>query len=153
MEVRNIRTKSLINVGMQIPSPELIELTYVSQPAEEMSFLGLMRLLYHSYLRNQALGITGVLIFEDQRFGQVIEGPAHSIDRLWDKIQKDDRHKNVKLINRKTIERRSFLKWTMIFQGNEEIANRLPEVKAAIDQGDFPSDHPLLVALRNEIQR
>jgi hypothetical protein len=153
MEVRNIRNKSLINVGMQIPSPELIELTYVSQPAEEMSFLGLMRLLYHSYLRNQALGITGVLIFEDQRFGQVIEGPAHSINRLWDKIQKDERHKNVKLINRKIIERRSFLKWTMIFQGNEEIANRLPEVKAAIDQGDFPSDHPLLVALRNEIQR
>jgi hypothetical protein len=50
------------------------------------------------------------------------------------------------------IERRSFLKWTMIFQGNEEIANRLPEVKAAVEQGDFPSDHPLLVALRNEIQ-
>ena len=62
------------------------------------------------------------------------------------------RHKNVKLINRKAIERRSFLKWTMIFQGNEEIANRLPEVKAAVEQGDFPSDHPLLVALRNEIQ-
>jgi hypothetical protein len=138
---------------MQKPSPELVELTYVSQPAEEMSFLGLMRLLYHSYLRNQALGITGVLIFEDQRFGQVIEGPANSIDGLWEKIQKDDRHKNVKLINRKAIERRSFLKWTMIFQGNQEIANRLPEVKAAVDQGDFPSDHPLLVALRNEIQR
>ena len=50
---------------MQTPSSELVELTYVSQPAEEMSFLGLMRLLYHSYLRNQALGITGVLIFED----------------------------------------------------------------------------------------
>jgi len=57
---------------MPTPSPDLVELTYVSQPAEEMSFLGLMRLLYHSYLRNQALGITGVLIFEDQRFGQVI---------------------------------------------------------------------------------
>jgi hypothetical protein len=138
---------------MPTPSSELVELTYVSQPAEEMSFLGLMRLLYHSYLRNQALGITGVLIFEHQKFGQVIEGPASSIDRLWDKIQKDDRHKHVKLISRRSIERRSLLKWTMIFQGNEEIANRLPEVKAAVEQGDFPSDHPLLVALRNEIQR
>lgn len=153
MKVRSIKAKFLINTGMQTPSPELIELTYISQPAEEMSFLGLMRLLYHSYLRNQALGITGVLIFEDQKFGQVIEGPANLIDGLWEKIQKDDRHEHVKLIARKSIERRSFLKWTMIFQGNEEIANRLPEVKAAVEQSDFPSDHPLLVALRHEIQR
>jgi hypothetical protein len=57
---------------MPTPSSDLVELTYVSQPAQEMSFLGLMRLLYHSYMRNQALGITGVLIFEDQRFGQVM---------------------------------------------------------------------------------
>lgn len=138
---------------MNPAQPDLIELTYVSEPAEEMSFLGLMRLLYHSYLSNQALGITGALIFEDQKFGQVIEGPASVIDGLWEKIQKDDRHKNVKLIDRKPVPRRSFMKWTMIFQGNEEIANRLPEVKAAVEQGDFPSDHPLLVALRSEIKR
>ncbi len=50
----------------------LIELTYVSEPAQAMSFLGLMRLLYHSYSNNQALGITGVLIYENDRFGQVI---------------------------------------------------------------------------------
>jgi hypothetical protein len=41
----------------------------------------------------------------------------------------------------------------MIFQGNDEIANRLPEVKGAVEQSDFPSDHPLLLALRSEIQR
>jgi hypothetical protein len=35
---------------------QLIELTYVSEPAQEMSFLGLMRLLYHSYLRNASGG-------------------------------------------------------------------------------------------------
>lgn len=138
---------------MQTPSSELVELTYVSQPAEEMSSLGLMRLLYHSYLRNHALGITGVLIFEDQKFGQVIEGSASAIDGLWDKIKKDERHKDVKLVSRKAIEHRSFLKWTMIFQGNEEIASRLPEAKAAVEQSDFPNNHPLLIALRKEIQR
>ena len=138
---------------MNSAQSDLVELTYVSEPAGEMSFLGLMRLLYHSYLRNQALDITGALIFEDQKFGQVIEGQASVIDGLWEKIQKDDRHKNVKLLDRKAIARRSFVKWTMIFQGNEEIANRLPEVKAAIEQSDFPSNHPLLIALRSEIKR
>ena len=128
---------------------KLIELTYVSEPAQAMSFLGLMRLLYHSYANNQALGITGALIYENNKFGQVIEGAEKDIEALWQKIQKDIRHKNVRLIESKTISERSFSKWTMAFQGNEEIAKNLPEVSAAIEDVEFPVGHPLLIALRD----
>jgi len=128
---------------------KLIELTYVSEPAQNMPFLGLMRLLYHSYANNQASGITGALIYENNKFGQVIEGPEKAINTLWHKIQKDDRHKNVRLILSKPISERSFSKWTMIFQGNEEIAKTLPEVSAAIEDVEFPVGHPLLAALRD----
>jgi hypothetical protein len=128
---------------------QLIELTYVSEPAQAMSFLGLMRLLYHSYENNQALGITGALIYENNKFGQVIEGAEKDIEALWQKIQKDSRHKNVRLIESRVISERSFSKWTMVFQGNEEIVKTLPEVSAAIEGVDFPVDHPLLMALRD----
>ena len=130
---------------------QLIELTYVSEPAQEMSFLGLMRLLYHSYLRNTSMGITGALIFENNRFGQVIEGPRTQIEDLWEKIQKDTRHKNIRLIESKPIEQRSFSKWTMIFQDSEEVAKNLSEVAVAVAVEDvnFPAGHPLLIALRN----
>ena len=128
---------------------KLIELTYVSEPAQIMSFLGLMRLLYHSYSNNQALGITGALIYENNKFGQVIEGPEKDIEDLWHKIQKDSRHKNVRLIESKPIIERNFSKWTMVFQGNEEIAKTLPEVSAAIEDVEFPVGHPLLIALRD----
>ena len=128
---------------------KLIELTYVSEPAQNMSFLGLMRLLYHSYANNQASGITGALIYENNKFGQVIEGSEKAINTLWHKIQKDDRHKNVRLILSKPISERSFSKWTMIFQGNEEIVKTLPEVSAAIEDVEFPVGHPLLAALRD----
>ena len=128
---------------------KLIELTYVSEPTQNMSFLGLMRLLYHSYANNQASGITGALIYENNKFGQVIEGPEKAINTLWHKIQKDDRHKNVRLILSKPISERSFSKWTMIFQGIEEIAKTLPEVSAAIEDVEFPVGHPLLAALRD----
>ena len=128
---------------------QLIELTYVSEPAQKMSFLGLMRLLYHSYANNQALDITGALIYENNKFGQVIEGFEKDIQVLWQKIQKDGRHKNVRLIETKPISERSFSKWTMVFQGSEEIAKNLPEVSAAIEDVDFPVDHPLLAALRD----
>ena len=130
---------------------QLIELTYVSEPAQEMSFLGLMRLLYHSYLRNTSMGITGALIFENNRFGQVIEGPRTQIEDLWEKIQKDTRHKNIRLIESKSIENRSFSKWTMVFQDSEEVAKNLSEVAVAVAVEDvnFPAGHPLLVALRD----
>jgi hypothetical protein len=128
---------------------QLIELTYVSEPSQAMSFLGLMRLLYHSYENNQALGITGALIYENNKFGQVIEGAEKDIEALWQKIQKDSRHKNVRLIESRVISERSFSKWTMVFQGNEEIVKTLPEVSAAIEGVDFPVDHPLLMALRD----
>jgi hypothetical protein len=128
---------------------KLIELTYVSEPAQNMSFLGLMRLLYHSYSNNKALGITGALIYENNQFGQVIEGFEKDIEALWQKIQKDARHKNVRLIEAKPISERSFSKWTMVFQGSEEIAKTLPEVSAAIEDVEFPINHPLLIALRD----
>lgn len=127
---------------------QLIELTYVSEPAQKMSFLGLMRLLYHSYANNQALGITGALIYENNKFGQVIEGSEKDIEALWQKIQKDNRHKNVRLTEKKLISERSFIKWTMVFQGNEEIAKTIPEVSAAIEDVEFPAGHPLLAVLR-----
>ena len=127
----------------------LIELTYVSEPAQKMSFLGLMRLLYHSYSNNQASGITGALIYENNKFGQVIEGFEKDIEVLWQKIQKDCRHKNVRLIESKPISERSFSKWTMVFQGNEEITKTLPEVSAAIEDVSFLVGHRLLSALRD----
>ena len=128
---------------------QLIELTYVSEPAQEMSFLGLMRLLYHSYLRNASAGVTGALIFENNRFGQVIEGPRTQIEDLWAKIQKDTRHKNIHLVESRPIEQRGFSKWTMVFQGSEEVAKKLPELAVAIENVNFPAGHPLLVALRD----
>ena len=128
---------------------QLIELTYVSEPAQEMSFLGLMRLLYHSYLRNTSIGVTGALIFENNRFGQVIEGPRTQIEDLWGKIQKDTRHKNIYLVESKPIKQRSFSKWTMVFQGSEEVAKKLPEIAVAVEAVDVPTGHPLLLALRD----
>jgi hypothetical protein len=128
---------------------QLIELIYVSEPAQEMSFLGLMRLLYHSYLRNASAGVTGALIFENNRFGQVIEGPRTQIEDLWGKIQKDTRHKNIHLVESKPIKQRSFSKWTMVFQGSEEVAKKLPEIAVAVEAVDFPTGHPLLLALRD----
>ena len=112
---------------------ELIELTYVSEPAQGMSFLGLMRLLYHSYLRNLRLEITGVLIFENNQFGQVIEGPKDVIESLWEKIQKDDRHKILHQIEFDEIDQRLFPNWALRFYGGDQIARDVPHLSGLLD--------------------
>jgi hypothetical protein len=95
------------------------------------------------------MGITGALIFENNRFGQVIEGPRAQIEDLWEKIQKDTRHKNIHLIDSRPVDQRSFSKWTMVFQGSEEVAKKLPEIAVAVENVNFPAEHPLLIALRD----
>jgi hypothetical protein len=37
----------------------------------------------------------------------------------------------------------------MVFQGSEEVAKKLPEIAVAVEAVNFPSGHPLLVALRD----
>jgi hypothetical protein len=125
----------------------LTQIIYISDPVETMSFLGLMRLLYHSFMNNQADEITGVLIFNDVRFGQVIEGPQDRIEALWTSIQQDSRHKNVQLIGTSVIPERNFSKWSMVFRGSHVLAEQLPEVGPAVEEIILPDDHPLMLAL------
>jgi len=37
----------------------------------------------------------------------------------------------------------------MVFQGSEEVAKKLPEIAMAVEDANFPTGHPLLVALRD----
>ena len=58
-----------------MPKPnDLVELTYLSEAVSDMSFLGLMRLLESARALNQEHGITGILFYDNQQFGQIIEG-------------------------------------------------------------------------------
>ena len=46
---------------------------------------------------------------------QILEGPDEAIDTLYEKIKKDQRHKDATLISRETITERKFTKWEMAF--------------------------------------
>jgi hypothetical protein len=81
-----------------------------------------MRLLCHSYANNQAFGITGALTYENSKFGQVIKGSKKDINALWQKIQKYNQYKNVRLIEPRPISERSFSKWRMTIKDSKEIS-------------------------------
>lgn len=71
------------------------------------------RILAKSRINNRKNGLVGVLYFGDGCFFQCLEGETQAIDDLYAKLQNDPRHKDLKLLARKTIERRSFIDWSM----------------------------------------
>lgn len=60
-------------------------------------------------------GITGMLLYIERSFFQVLEGEADTVDRVFETIRTDRRHGSVTIISREAIRMRSFGDWTMGF--------------------------------------
>ena len=93
----------------------MIELVYASAEAEPFSATGLADLLDKAREKNLALGVSGVLLYHNGSFLQVLEGEASVVDALFQKIGKDPRHTRMMTIKRGSISRRSFAGWSMGF--------------------------------------
>jgi hypothetical protein len=90
-------------------------IVYVSTSVKLMHENQLLDILHNSRLHNAALNISGVLLYSDGMFIQVLEGKDTVIDALYARIQADQRHKNIiKIIDEPIIEK-SFGQWLMGF--------------------------------------
>lgn len=63
--------------------------------------------------RNKPLGITGLLLYIDGGFIQLLEGEEDRVKKLYEKISKDNRHEQLKVILQGTIPERDFPSWNM----------------------------------------
>jgi EAL domain-containing protein (putative c-di-GMP-specific phosphodiesterase class I) len=93
----------------------LIHLIYCSTAKHSFSRSELSVLLINARKRNVQLGVTGILLYSDGNFFQVLEGEIETVDHLFKKISQDDRHKNVTIIIREAIPERAFGDWTMAY--------------------------------------
>ena len=94
----------------------LISLTYLSTATRPFSKDELAELLAKSRESNTRRGVTGMLLYKDGSFAQVLEGPAEQVDALYDKISRDPRHRAVTPILRRRIAERQFAEWSMGFR-------------------------------------
>ncbi len=108
---------------------DLVSLSYVSDATEEFGILALMQLVDRASRRNKSLNITGVLSFDNGRFGQILEGKPKDVQLLWEAIQRDPRHSNVVSLGMKRINSRRFANWSMRLCGQEEITSANPDIK------------------------
>ncbi|MGC6417824.1 MAG: BLUF domain-containing protein [Bradymonadia bacterium] len=63
--------------------------------------------------RNPALGITGCLMFSGRRVVQFLEGPVDSVDPLYEKICRDQRHTQIACLYLGESETREIPDWAM----------------------------------------
>lgn len=73
----------------------------------------LEHILASAIKNNTAAGITGALIFDDMWFVQVIEGPTDAVKSTFERVSHDNRHDNVKLLQKKQVAERHFPDWPM----------------------------------------
>lgn len=73
----------------------------------------LHQILHSARLRNSECGITGALLFSTEYFAQVLEGPKLAIENTFERIQRDDRHNEVTVLECSDIGSRDFPDWSM----------------------------------------
>lgn len=70
-------------------------------------------ILANSREHNPELGITGILCHGGHVFMQVLEGGRDVVNTLYNRICRDERHRDVTLLHYEEISERRFAGWTM----------------------------------------
>ena len=99
----------------------MLSLVYVSSAKQKFSEEDLKALLQKSRDHNVPLGLTGMLLYKDGNFMQVLEGPEEAVTALYAKIEHDPAHHGVLELMRKPIQEREFADWSMGFQNLKDI--------------------------------
>ena len=91
----------------------LVRLLYASRAAQSANAEDLATILRQSRVHNPPQGITGVLCCADDLYLQVLEGGRSAVNRLYNRIVADPRHKDVELLSYQQIGERHFAGWAM----------------------------------------
>jgi hypothetical protein len=132
---------------------DLITLIYSSTAKYPMSDDELAALLTHARAKNQQLDLTGILLYRDGSFLQVLEGEAATVERLYETIKRDSRHEAVHLLLKRPIRARTFGDWRMGFlnasgAAAENLPGFTPFLREPLNERAFAEDQFVLAFLR-----
>jgi len=96
-------------------------MVYVSSATQLFSEEDLKALLEQSRQKNTRLGITGMLLYKDGNFMQVLEGLDDAVTGLYSTIRHDPRHHGVLELTRQQVESREFASWSMGFSNLRDV--------------------------------
>jgi hypothetical protein len=93
----------------------LMQLAYTSASLQVFTVPELITLLDRARDKNKRLGITGMLLYVENSFFQVLEGESEVVLPLYQEIVLDPRHTSVTTVIAEPLPERAFPDWTMGF--------------------------------------
>ncbi len=110
---------------------KIVAIAYTSQATAEFANREARhRLKFFAQTQNVKVGVTGMLVYCEAVFVQVIEGPAAVVDSLYAHIAQDARHYNVDLLARTQSDARVFGAWGMGYIEPEPSPNTQTPISA-----------------------
>lgn len=97
----------------------MIQLIYVSTSSKRPSEAELVDLLEQARFNNQRKNITGMLLYSNSTYLQVLEGESKDVHGLYDAIRKDPRNDGHVILREMEIPARDFPDWSMGFENLE----------------------------------
>jgi hypothetical protein len=119
-------------------SESIHQLIYVSSASWLLSDAELIQLLQEARHNNESLGVTGMLVYCDGTFIQVLEGERSVVEQLFHRIENDPRHHRCVVLLRQDHIGRAFDGWSMGFR-----ASSRAEVDSLTGYVDFFGDRPV----------
>jgi Cu/Ag efflux protein CusF len=110
-------------------------LIYVSTAVNLMDTQELTEILNVSRKNNLDHNITGMLLYAEGTFIQVLEGAEEDVKLTYHNITKDDRHKNLIKLVSSSLEKRAFPEWSMGFAAIDQ--TKLSKLKGYISPDDI----------------
>lgn len=108
---------------------DLLRVVYFSRHAEEIAQEAMAweidLILEKSQVNNARVDVTGALMFNAGVFGQVLEGPIDAVEETFDRIQMDERHDDITVLETARVSERSFTRWSMGFVGADQVCSEL----------------------------
>lgn len=91
------------------------QLVYQSAAIRAFTEDELIELLQVARNKNPRYQVTGMLLYHEGAFIQVIEGGRLVVERLFDKVRRDPRHDAIRVLARAQVPERLFGEWSMGF--------------------------------------
>jgi hypothetical protein len=112
----------------------VFQLAYASVAVRPLEQAELVTLLRQSRSNNLEHHVTGMLLYRDGRFLQLLEGAPDDVRRLYASIALDPRHRDVTTIAERHRLLRQFPSWTMAFRDLLEEPITEPGYTALVDE-------------------
>ena len=127
---------------------------YVSKAADNVGHQDILDILTQSWKFNHNSYISGMLVYDNGYFIQLIQGPIKTIDKLFARISKDPRHHHIKTLGEEQLHLRDCNGWGIGVFNEQEIAESIYQALdighgEALYEADYSNAKTLLLQLKH----